>query len=209
MKIITLAKTKELLGITGTDSDVKIARYIPIIDAKVKQITNNRYNYHIFGIVESGSKVVEVFGIKNATGGINNRFHLDDLKEFLDIGMLIDGTTIDDDTYIDDVYYNGDSVSISSVDKDIPTIMLSKAATSTDDNAELFLGINMGLQPTIAKGIQWLIDEENTDAPDLGWTSQRIGSVSVVRGVSQAEIDGRYGMPVWFVNAFPSYMSVH
>ena len=73
----------------------------------------------------------------------------------------------------------------------------------------MFLGINTGLQPIIAKGIYWLISQENTNMPDLGWTSHHIGSVSVVRGVAQAAIDGRWGMPVWFVNAFPRYMSVH
>ena len=209
MRVITLAKTKELLGITSTDYDTQINRYIPIIDAKIKQMTNNRYNYQIIGNVTSGSTIVEIHGIGNVSGGINNDFTLDDLQEYIEVGMMISGDDLASDTYISEVYYNGYSVELNSDDKWIPAIELSQAATSTEESAELFLGINTGLQPIIAKGIAWLMDQENTNDPSLGWTSRHIGSLSIVRGVDQAAIDGRYGMPVWFVNAFPKYMSAH
>ncbi len=41
MKVITLDKTKELLGITDNTQDATISAKIPYIDAKVKQITKN------------------------------------------------------------------------------------------------------------------------------------------------------------------------
>ncbi|MDA3939818.1 MAG: hypothetical protein PF693_10975 [Spirochaetia bacterium] len=209
MKVITLAKTKELLGISVTTLDTQIERYIPIIDAKVKQITNNRYNMQILGDVTLDSKIVPISGLSNITGGIQNNMVLDDIDESIIIGSLISGTGIPDGSYIGDFYYNLSTISDSLQTTKAPVINLSADATATGASVVMYLGISIGLQPTVAKGIQWLINQENTDEPGLGWTSKRMGPVSVVRGVAQAAIDGRYGMPVWFVNAFPSYMGIH
>ena len=226
MKIITLAKTKELLGITDTSIDTEITRYIPIIDAKVKLITRNRFNTQVLGDTTADSTTVKLKSILNNTLGrldffhnanwfdhcnlgINNSWCIEDLQEYLDTGMLISGGSIPSDAYIDEVFYNGFSVVQGSDTFAIPTITLSEAATETAEGVQIFLGFNIGLQTTVAKGIAWLISEENIDNPSVGWTSQRIGSISEVRGVAQAKIDGRFGMPVWFVNSFPKYMSGH
>ncbi len=209
MKVITLAKTKELLGIKNTTYDTQIARYIPIIDAKVKQITGDRFNYQVVGNVISGETVVEIYGLRNATGGIQNNFTLDDLEEYLAVGDKIEGTTLPDDNYIDEIYYNSYSARISSVDKSIPTIKLATAATSTDGNAELFIGINIAYQPIIAKGLLWMIGEENINTPKQSLQSKSIGSISLSYGDHESRIDGRYGMPVWFIKALPHYMGVH
>lgn len=198
MKIITLEKVKELLGITNTSLDTQINRYIPIIDSKIKQITNNKYNMQILGDTTLDSMIVPVTGFTNSTGGINNKYILNNVIDYLQFGDLIEGDNIPGDTYIEDVYLSENS---------IPTIALSNEATATAGDVILTIGFNIGLQNTIAKGIYWLISQENTDFEELGWTSQHIGSVSIVRGVEQAKIDGRYGMPLWFVKAFPTYVS--
>jgi hypothetical protein len=225
-KIITVAKTKELLGIQEGSQDELINRYIPIIDAKVKLITKNRYNVQVLGDTTADSTTVKLKSIRNNTLGqldffgnprwydccklgINNPWCIEDLEEYIDTGTLISGGSIPANTYIDEVFYNGFSVVQGSDTFAIPTVTLSAAATETATGVQMFLGFNIGLQTTVAKGIAWLIDQENETEPDLGWTSSRIGSIGVVRGVSQAAIDGRYGMPVWFVNAFPKYMSGH
>jgi len=197
MKIITLDKTKELLGITDTSMDVLINRYIPIIDSKVKQITKNKYNMQITGNVTIDSKIVNISGLNNATGGIQNNFTLDDVMDYLLHGDLVEGNNIPEGSYIDD---------INPLEG---TITLSEDVTATEANTIITVGVNIALQVTIAKGLYWLILQENTDMPDTGWTSQRIGSISVVRGVAQAAIDGRYGMPQWFVNALPRFMSAN
>ncbi len=228
-KIITLAKTKELLGITDTDQDTEIARYIPIIDAKVKLITNNRYNFQVFGSTTSGSKVVELFSIHdNHRGiwdfrttrihdfrfnhcelGINNFWCIEDLEEYLEIGSLASGEGIAADSYIDEVYFNGHSVTLSGSDFNIPTIELSENATATATDAQIFIGFNIGLQTTVAKGIAWLIDEENETISTSGLLSKSIGPTRKSWSVSQSKLDGRFGMPVWFVKAFPVFMSGH
>lgn len=226
-KIITLAKTKELLGITDGDQDTKINRYIPIIDAKVKMMTNNRYNTQLFGNTTDSVTAVELFSIQNNQfglwrfprsrglnfnqnqAGINNPWLIDDLEEYLEVGTLISGDGIPADTYIDEVYFNGGQVTLDSVIYTTPTIVLSNAATATSDNAQIFTSFNIGLQTTVAKGIAWLIDEENETIPEAGLLSKSIGPTRKSWSVSQSQIDGRFGMPVWFVKSFPVYMSGH
>lgn len=225
-KIITLAKTKELLGITDDLQNTAISRYIPIIDAKVKLITNNRYNVQVLGDTTEDSTTVKLKSILNNTLGqldffanprwydvcnlgIQNQWCIEDLEEYLDTGMLITGGSIPADAYIDQVFYNGFSVVSGSDTFAIPTITLSTAATETAAGVQMFLGFNIGLQTTVAKGIAWLIDQENETISDSGLLSRSIGPTRKSWSVSQSVIDGKYGMPVWFVKAFPVYMSGH
>ena len=200
MKIITLAKTKELLGITDTAQDTEINRYITIIDAKVKLITNNQYNMQIVGDVTLDSVVVPISGLTNVTGGINNYHSLDDIMEFIKVGDLVEGDNIATDTYINQVYLSGGT---------IPTIDLSANSTATEASIIITVGFNIGLQTTVAKGIQWLINEESTSIPSAGLLSRSIGATRLSWSVSQSQIDYLYGMPNWFVKAFPTYMSGH
>jgi hypothetical protein len=178
-KIITLAKTKELLGILNGSQDELINRYIPIVDAKVKMITKNRYNTQVSGITVNGVTAVELFSIHNnrygfwkfprgrgidfnqCTAGIQNPWCIDDLEEYLQVGSLVSGEGIPANTYIDEVYFNGGQVTLSGVDYTVPTIVLSNAATADSTDAQIFISFNIGLQTTVAKGIAWLIDQEN------------------------------------------------
>jgi len=205
MKIITLAKTKELLGITNTDYDTQITRYIPIIDAKVKQLTGNRYNMQVIGDTTADSKDVTISGLKNATGGIQNFHDMDDLSEYIKIGSLISGDGIVSDTYIDEIYFN----LTYDYAYDYPVITLSDNATATASGVTLYIGIDIGLQTTVAKGIYWLITQESTGLPTAGLKSKSIGGTSKSWNDSDSKIDGRSGMPSWFVKAFPKYMSGH
>ena len=200
MKIITLAKTKELLGITDTSFDTEIARYITIIDSKVKLMTHNQYNMQIIGDVTLDSVVVPISGLTNSTGGINNYHTLDSIMEYIHVGDIVTGDNIPSDTYINEVYMSGST---------IPTIDLSANATATEGSIIITVGFNIGLQNVVAKGIQWLIEQESTSTPTAGLLSRSIGSTRLSWSVSQSEIDGRFGMPSWFVKAFPNYMSGH
>ena len=121
MKVITLAKTKELLGISNTSQDAAINAKIPFIDATVKQITNNRFNLMIIGDATIDSPYIPVSSVITATNtnyvvldkshrenvsGINNPYYIDDLNEYLEIGQLVQGTGIPADTYIAEIFYN-------------------------------------------------------------------------------------------------------
>lgn len=221
MKVITLAKTKELLGIADTSQDAAITAQIPIIDSKVKQITNNRYNDQITGDITSGSLYVPVYsfyccGVSYVyrsgrvwCSGINNNYVIDDLEEYLQTGQLIEGDGIPAEAYIDEIYYNGGSVELGGDTFTVPVIKLSSAATATTAGNQMFIGITIGLQPTVAKGIQYLINQTSTSLPSNSLASRTIGPSSKSFAAKDQEIDNRYGMPAWFVKAFPQYQGGH
>ncbi len=105
MKVITLEVAKAKLGINDTASDAKITAQIPYIDAKVKQITKNRYNAMIQGDITVDSPYITVSSVwydntwcnysyrDGCYGfygdGINNPYRYDSIGEFLEIGQLI------------------------------------------------------------------------------------------------------------------------
>lgn len=219
MKVITLAKTKELLGIADTSQDTVISAKIPYIDSLVKRITRNRYNLKVYGDTTLDSPYMAVRSIltfddteyvyeresRRFVSGINNYCFYDSLSEFLEIGQLIEGTGIPADTYIDEVYYNGNPFNDGTDDYAIPTIKLSANATETTESGIAYIGINIAYQPVIAKGIQYLINKTSTTLP--GRTISSVGTVSYAG--EDNRVDGRYGMPSWFVKALPRYVGGH
>ena len=218
MKVITLAKTKELLGISDTSLDASITAKIPYIDAKVKTITKNRFNKMIFGNTISGSPYVEIYSIKNSSGRIykhvgcgqyqsNNGSYIDDLYEYIETGQLIEGEGIPADTYIDEVYFSGDIHEVSGVTYDVPILKLSNNATATATAERLLLGINQAYQDIIAKGIQYLITGTSTALPQNRLKSKSLPPLSVT--YADSKIDPKTGMPDWFISSLPRYMSGH
>lgn len=197
MKVITLDKTKELLGITDSALDAKITYYIPIIDGKVKSITRQRWNTLIYGNLVSGSSYAEIFSYDNCL----------DIMDILagEIGHLIEGFGIAADSYIDDVYPNGAPTGTAESQNGIPTAKLNTNATQSADNIPLYIGINQQYQPTIAKGIMFLINSENQTLPGRTLSSRGMGPLATSYSDSDLVIDNISGMPSWFVKALPDY----
>jgi len=204
MKVISLSKAKELLGISGTTMDTAITAKIDYIDAIVKQITGNRFNYRVIGQLTSGSPRVSLTSINTNI----YRYEVETLQEFLQVGQLISGEGIPADTYIEEVYYNLPTDDVVT-DNFIPEIDMSADATEDGAGVAVYLGANIAQQMIIAKGINYLIQQTSTSVDDNTWTSKTMGPVSVTRGEMNAKIDGKYGMPSWFVRAFPKYHGAH
>jgi len=224
MKVITLAKTKELLGIADATSDTDISAKIPYIDSLVKQITNNRFNFMVLGDTTIDSPYVPVYSIITQTGdrydydrqyrryfysGINNPYSFDDIGSYLEIGQQIEAEGIPAETWIDEVYYNGDLTTDSSITYDVPCIKLSQNATETTAGLRIYIGMNIAYQATVAKGIQYLINGSTTAIPTNSLASRSIGPTSKSFSSSDQKIDNRYGMPAWFIKAFPKYHRGH
>lgn len=196
MIVITRDQVKLYSGIEPSDTtyDDQIDRYIPIIDAKVKQITGNRFN-SFYQVSQDSTEYLEVYDFQG---------------EALDIGAQITGQGIAADSYIQEVYYEPGqmpfALEVGSKNYSFPVIKLNNAATQTDANAQVFVGINIAYHPEIAKGIFWLIGRENTTSlPGKSIKSRSMGPLSVSYDGTDAKIDGRYGMPAGFVKAFPKY----
>lgn len=214
MIVITRDKVKELLGITTSDYDAQIDAKIPYIDAKVKQITRNKWDYKFVGSPELDSNKLYVYeyipypqsAAERNVSGINNSAIYSDVSEALEVGQLITGVGIPADTYIQNIVKQGtDSNTVDTTDYQQVYIELSANATASGVNIELTAGINIAYQDIIAKGIWYLIDSTSTTLPKSGLASRSYGPVSVSFSNSNQQLDGKSGMPSWFVKGLPRY----
>lgn len=207
MQVISLDQVKTQLGISDTSQDAAITAKLPIIDAKVKQICNSTFNYRFAADMSNGSNVLTAYalfkGRDNYPAGINNPVIVRDVSKSLEIGMLVEGDNIPADTYITNFYKTGSEDSFYS---SIDTLYVELSENVTDDGAGVYVtgGISIAYHDTIAKGVQFLIDGTNTTLPDTGdWETKRMGPLTLSKGEGGSAIDGRYGMPTWFVKGMP------
>ncbi|MCP4985408.1 MAG: hypothetical protein GY928_04845 [Colwellia sp.] len=215
MKVITLDQVKAQLGITDTSLDVKITAKIPIIDAKVKQITNNRFNMQISAQMTTGSNIVTLatsnrypYNYSNSIGVKTNRtlYSIDDLEEYVMTGDQLSGDGVPTETYIEETYYNGSYVTINNTQYQVPAIQMSNVATETGLK-EMFIGINIGYLDIIAKGVQYLITGTSQSLPQNRLKSKSLPPLSVT--YADSKVNKTYGMPGWFVDALPTYIGGH
>jgi len=211
MVVITLAKVKELLGITSTDYDTQISAKIPIIDAKVKQITRNNYDFKFVGAPVVDTNIMYVYAYLpdnyncNNYSGINNPNIKTDIAQSLEIGQLITGDGIASGAYITNIVKQGTSSTDAGFVDDYCYIEMSANATASSESTEITAGISIGYQDIIAKGIQYLINSTSTTLPSGGIASESIGSYSYSLSSSNQKIDGKSGMPYWFTAGLPRF----
>lgn len=208
---MTTAQVKQYLGIpTGTTTyDTDIARYIPIVEAAARQITGGLYLLQVNGTIENASKNMTVssvysqtrqlygYGFYNSATGAG--FPYGDpgpknktLASVLPAGLQISGDGIPADSFIERVQtFGGES-----------TIILSATATKTQE-VTAYTDFPIGFLTTIAHGVWWMIGQQKTASGDTTWTSRSVGPVSETRSEAEMKIDGLFGMPAWFVKAFP------
>lgn len=211
MRVITRDQVKAQLGITDSSLDAQIDAKLPIIDAKVKQITGNKFNMQIDVTLTNGVNMATVSSINDYLYGdnrgsscaYNRNYIVETLQEHLNIGDQIEGDGIPAETYIEELYYNGSHVTINDTQYTVPAIKLSANATESGIK-ELFLGINIGYHDIIAKGVQYLITGTSQSLPQNRLKSKSLPPLSVV--YADSTVSKTYGMPNWFVEALPTYM---
>jgi hypothetical protein len=204
MRVITRDQVKAQLGILDTSLDTQIDSKLPIIDAKVKQISNSRFNFQVNATLTSGSDIATISSLSLPTS--TWKYTLDDIEEYLMVGDQIEGDGIPAESYISELYYNGSYVTLGGTQYTIPAIKLSANATETGIK-ELFLGINIGYHDIIAKGVQYLITGTSQSLPQNRLKSKSLPPLSVT--YADSTVNKTYGMPNWFVEALPTYMSGH
>ena len=202
MRVITRDQVKTQLGITDSSLDAQIDAKLPIIDAKVKQITGNRFNLQIAATLISGNAIATI----STTNTIDNQIRIEDIDEYLMTGDQLEGDGIAADTHIEEMYYNGSYVTISGTQYTLPAIKLSNVAQGSGLQ-ELFVGINIGYHDIIAKGVQYLITGTSQSLPQNRLKSKSLPPLSVT--YADNTVNKTYGMPNWFIEALPSYMSGH
>lgn len=209
MRVITREQVKTQLGILDTSLDTQIDSKLSIIDAKVKMITNNKYNMQVTTQLISGSNMATISSINNKNlywgkSYNNNGYAIEDLGDYLQIGDQIEGDGIPSSTYIEELYFNGQYVTVSGKQYVVPAIKLSANATE-NGLQEIFLGINIGYHDIIAKGVQYLITGTSQSLPQNKLKSKSLPPLSVT--YADSTINKTYGMPNWFVESFPTCMS--
>ena len=200
MRVIDLATVKEFLRIDNTDQDATIEAKIPVIDAKVKQICNNNFNLQCYGRFVAGSKKVEVLNVGREPSCNFSPAIMDTVIRDLPLGTLVEGEAITPTGKIEEVYYTGYYDSIYEV----PSFELDAVATKSGD-FYFYAGINRAYQDIIAKGVQYLINTTSATLPGTGLASESIGSYSYSLAGGSEKIDGKSGMPHWFVKGLPRY----
>lgn len=208
MTIIDLDTVKANLGLSVATYDTQITAQIPIIDAKVKLICNNNFNNQITMSTTSGIAYAEIWGVFYWWGGVSQSRSRQDpmmrqILEDLPVGTLMEGESIAR-TSVLEAYYDYpaefDGVSYSP-----PFVKLSHNATATNTSAQGFYGWNRAYDSVVSKGIWYLIDQTSTSIDDSSWVSKKFGPVSVTKSGSDARIDMKSGMPLWFVKSLPRY----
>lgn len=204
--VITLAQVKEYLGITGTTYDTRITALLPIIDAKVKAITGNNWELLALGDVTLDSATIAIRSFTNtyvypyytAANNINQPYGLDNIHEFVQVGMELSGTGIASGAYVTGIQ--------ALPTNNYATITMSAVATETAAGTTVTFGFNKAYHPVVAKGVQYLMDQETTAMPSAGLTSRRLGPASWSYSNAVSANDGKEGMPGWFVAGLPRYM---
>lgn len=205
MVFITSAQVKTILGISTSTYDTAIAAAIPRIDSIVKRITKNRYNLQLAGTTTAGSADVYIYSAYayNGVQCFDTSGYIGmSLSDVVTNGQQVEGTGIAAGAYVIDVFSNGVVIGGD------PMIRLSAVATGSAD-ITIMTGIPVDLQTVIAQGVWYLIGQDQKVPKDDNWTSKSMGPLFISRGnKDSAKLDGASGMPLWFVNAFPSFMGV-
>lgn len=196
MKVITRNQVKTALGITDSSLDSKIDSLLPVISSKVYKITKNRYNAPLLASVVSGSKILNVH--ESPIYFKKDRI----VEEYMIPGQMVAGPGIDVDAYIDEVYYSGE-VELEGSTWFAPVAVLSHSATETK-TTDFFLGIEIAYHSIIAKALYWMMENQSVTLPSQSLKSKRVGPLAVT--FADEEMDGRYGVPAWFVKGLPKFM---
>lgn len=207
MKVITRDRVKVLLGIADSSYDIQIDAQIPMVDAAVKQICRNNFNLQIYGEFVAGSDIVELYSIGYDGWGKSKcktwpTLELEHLLREIPPGTMLEGDPVASDAYISEVYYSG----VSQTSLVIPSMQMNDNATASGDYY-IYAGMNIAQQRTVAKGIWWAIGQVSTGIQSTDWKSRNVGPLSITRSEIDSKIDGKSGMPAWFVKAMPRYHS--
>lgn len=190
MKVIDRDTVKFYLDIGDDSLDAAIDAQLPIIDSKVKQICRHSFNTQMQVAFETGNLYVQL--LDYAADWTDSEFMA---------GTLLEGEGLEVGSYIDEVYPDG----YNDTNIGIAYIRLSEVPIATKNVGYIFAGINKAYQQTIAKGVQWLIEQTGTKIPQNTWTSKSGAGLSVSRSAADEKIDGKSGMPAWFVKSLPRY----
>lgn len=168
--MISLAKVKELLGITGTTYDAQIALMLPLVESDVRRILNHHFREKVYCTYTFGSTTIS---------GLTSLLYERNFDHPVEIGRVIEGVGIPADTYVTDY------------DEETGEATISNA--TTDSGNYVRTSIQIGQWIPIAKMVWFKISKLNTDEDWKRVASQTMGPVSIS---FVDTIDARTGYPI-------------
>ena len=212
--IITVDQIKTLLGLSDSTYDADLTALLPALDAKVKEITGKGWNLQIRGRID-GTANMEVRTIgtdpfldayPSNTHSIGVNWSVDDVADYITAGQSVTGDGIPDDTFINDVFIHRRTIGGKTYQA--PLVELSQSATATGD-IDIEVGFNRAYHRIVAKLAWWMLQDQSTDTPAGSVASKSLGDISVSYSTAGADLDGRYGVPMWAVRGLPRYARGH
>jgi hypothetical protein len=208
--IITREQVKTYLGITNTAEDDAIDAILPVVDAKVKEITRRNWTLQLKATIDGTANAeirtvgtdpfLDAYPATSRSVGVN--WSVDSVHEHIHAGDSITGDGIPDDTYVTNVY----SIRRTAGGRtySAPSIELSNAATLWKD-VDVVVGFNRAYFPIVAKLAWWMVNAQNQQLPSASVASESVGDISVSYSQVGAELDGRFGVPAWAIKGLPRY----
>lgn len=207
--IITLTQVKTYLGISDTSLDTKISRYIPIVDAAVKEYCNDDIEWEFTASYTINEPNLSGFTFERTP--VNTRFYTHDtadtyevnttiyrytpkLSQYFKVGDQIEGEDIPAGAYI-----------IRIREKDLQ-IVLSDNCTATGSAQTLNKNLNMAYLPIVASIVKYAINGESQVIPIGGIQSKSQGPTSVTYNTNAGNlINGKF--PEYLFHGLPRKQS--
>jgi hypothetical protein len=208
--IITREQIKTYLGIADTSQDAAIDAMLPVVEAKVKEITRRDWDMIIRGTID-GTQYVEIRSLgtdpftdayPQNSWSVGVDWTYDTIYEHIRPGQLLTGSGIPDDTYVEKVYKT--RVVAAGKTYDPGTVKISNAATSSGD-IDIEVGFNRAYHRTVAKLVWWMIQDQSIDLPQGAIASKSLGDISVTYAEAGNQVDAKFGVPQWAIRGLPRY----
>lgn len=162
INLMTVSLIKSLLSISTTEYDTQIALQLPLVSMDVRKYLNKNFQKWFYASYAAGGNTIQI------------------THPTLDIGTVLQGTGIPDDTYI------------TSYDPDTDLYTVSNAFTDTEDYIYPTISINQW--SAISRMVMYKIDKMSiASATEKGIVSKRIDSVSYT--YTDEEINKEFGYP--------------
>ena len=162
IQLMTASLVKSLLGITSTEYDTKIATQLPLVSMDVRKYLNNNFQKKRVASYEIGGNTIQIGG------------------PMLDMGTVLQGTGIPEDTFI------------QSYDVDSDTYTVSETFTDFDDWVYPTISINQWT-PISRMVLYKVLKMSVSSVTEQDVTSRSIDATSWT--FSHAEINKKYGYP--------------
>lgn len=163
IELMTKSLIKTLLGISDTSYDTNIDLQLPIVSMDVRKYLNQNYQKYRTATYSAGENTAVIGG------------------KMLDIGTVLQGTGIPDDTYITSYDYDEDEYTVNNT------------FTASDDD-RVFPTISINQWNAIARMVMYKVSKMTvTSATEKDLVSKAIDSLSWT--FADGEINKKYGYP--------------